>query len=555
MTEVPKKGWNRRLALGGAGVAALGIGGYFAVHGSKGAPRRTPLDPVTFYRGNAAEPESLDPSLAQGVQEDSIIGDLMVGLMTADAGARPIPGMAQSWTTAGDGLTWTFKLRDALWSDGVPVTAEDFVFSWRRIVDPKTAAPYAYFLNDIKNAKLVNAGKLPLTALGVQALDSHTLEIVFEHPVPYLLEMLMHMTMVPEPRHVIEAKGKNWSKPGNYVGNGPFILSEWIPNDHITAIKNPNFYDAGKVTLERVVYYPTDDYGAALQRLRAGQLDTQDRLPGEQIDWIRANIPEMIDPVPQLIIDFVTVNQKRKPFDDIRVRTAMNLAINREAIAQKITRTGYMPAYNLVPPGTANFPGGNAFSFRNMNPGQRISQGQALMRQAGFGPDKRVEATYMIRATTAGTYRAVAAALQQMFALVYIDISITPNDMAIFYDGIQAHDFDIAQPGWSADFNDASNFLDIFRRGGGNNWGQYENPAYDALLDAAQQDSDIVSRGRKLAQAEEFLLKDQAFMPLFFWVSGNLVRPYVKGWSANNLDEHRSRWISFDQHARAALFT
>lgn len=553
MTEAPKKGWNRRLALGGAGATALGLG-YLAFGQSGSAPRRASLDPHTFYRGNAAEPESLDPSLAQGVQEDTVIGDLMVGLMTADAQARPIPGMAQSWTTSEDGLTWTFKLRDALWSDGMPVTADDFVFSWRRLLDPKTAAPYAYFLDVLKNAKLINTGKLPLTALGVRAIDPHTLEVTVEHPVPYLLEMLMHMTTVPEPRHVVEAKGKSWTKPGNYVGNGPFILTEWVPNDHVTSIKNPKFYDAENVALERVIYYPTDDYGAALQRLRAGQLDTQDRLPGEQIDWIRAHIPEMIDPVPQLIIDFVTVNQTRKPFDDIRVRTALNLAINREAITRRVTRVGYVPAYSLVPPNTANYPGGNNFAFRSLPYGQRIAQAQSLMRDAGFGPNKRAEATYMIRATTAGTYRAVAAALQQMFALVYIDVSITPNDMAIFYDSIQVHDFDIAQPGWSADFNDASNFLDIFRTGNGNNWGQYSNLTYDATLDAAQQETDIANRARKLMQAEALLLQDQAFMPLFFWVSGNLTRPYVKGWKGNNLDQHRSRWISFDQKARAALF-
>jgi oligopeptide transport system substrate-binding protein len=554
MTEVPKKGWNRRLALGGAGAAAALGAGYLAFGRPKSVPRHISLDSHTLYWGNAAEPESLDPSLAQGVQEDTIIGDLMVGLMTADAHARPIPGMAQSWTTSEDGLTWTFKLREALWSDGVPVTADDFVFSWRRILDPKTAAPYAYFLDVIKNAKPVNKGKMPLTALGVQALDPRTLEITVEHPVPYLLEMLMHMTMVPEPRHVVEAKGKNWTKPGTYVSNGAYTLTEWVPNDHITSIKNPNFYDATNVTLERVIYYPTDDYGAALQRLRAGQLDVQDRLPGEQIDWIKRHMPEMIDPVPQLIIDFITVNHSRKPFDDIRVRTALNLAVNREAVTQKVTHVGYVPAYNLVPPNIANYPGGNSFAFRSLSYGQRISQAQNLMRQAGFGPDKRVEATYMIRATTAGTYRAVAAALQQMFALVYVDVSITPNDMAIFYDSIQSHDFDIAQPGWSADFNDASNFLDIFRAGGGNNWGQYKNPVYDSMLDAAQQDADIISRGRKLAQAEALLLQDQALMPLFFWVSGNLVRPYVKGWIGNNLDQHRSRWISFDQKSRAALF-
>jgi oligopeptide transport system substrate-binding protein len=552
MTGQDGKGWNRRWTLGAGAAAVLG-GGYLLSRSNKKTLRRVSLDPGTYYRGNAAEPETLDPSLAQGVQEDAIMGDLLVGLMTADAGAKPIPGMATSWTTSADGLIWTFKLREALWSDGVPVTADDFVFAWRRILDPKTAAFYAYFLFLLKNAQAINAGKMPPTELGARALDTRTLEINLIHPAPYLLEMLTHVTMLPLPRHVVEAKGKEWARPGSYVSNGPFVLTEWVPNGHVMAVKNPRFYDAANVALEKIVYFPTDDYGAALQRLRAGELDTQDRLPGEQIDWIRSNMPELLDPVPQLILDFVSVNLTRKPFDDVRVRTAMNLAINREAITRRVTHVGYVPAYNLVPPNTANFPGGNEFYFRHMPYGQRITEGQRLMREAGFGPNKRVQTTYMIRATTAGTYRSVAAALQQMFALVYVDVSIIPNDMAIFYDSLEVQNYDTSQPGWSADFNDASNFLDIFRTDSGNNWGKYSNPAYDAMLDSAQHEIDLAGRGRKLAEAEAILLKDQAFMPLFFWVSGNLVRPYVKGWAGNNLDQHRSRWISFDKEARAAL--
>jgi oligopeptide transport system substrate-binding protein len=266
-------------------------------------------------------------------------------------------------------------------------------------------------------------------------------------------------------------------------------------------------------------------------------------------------MPELLAPVPQLIMDMVQVNLTKKPFDDIRVRTAINLAINREAITEKIVPVGYVSAYNLVPPGTANFPGGNAFSFKPMPYPARTAEAQRLMRQAGFGPDKRLRTTYLIRSTAAGSYRAVAAALQQMFALIYIDISIIPTDGQIFYKQIQEHDFEMSQPGWQADFDDASNFLDLFRTGGGNNWGNYSNPAFDHMLEAAQNDPDIVSRGQKLAAAEAILLKDQAMMPLFFWVSGNLVRPYVKGWGANPMDKHRARWISIDEKARAAALT
>jgi oligopeptide transport system substrate-binding protein len=546
------KNWNRRLALGGGAALLLG-GSYLAGRSRTAAPHHPSLKPGSFHLGNAAEPFTLDPNLSDATWEDFIIGDLMMGLATEDSMARPVPGMAERWETSADGLTWTFHLRDTQWSDGTPLTAHDFLFAWRRVLDPKTAASYAYFPYIIKNAEPINAGKLPGSALGAYARDPRTLEVHLEHPAPYLLEMLTHGSMMPVPRHVVEAKGKDWTRPGNYVGNGAFMLKEWIPNDHITVVKNPRFFDAANVALEQVVYYPTDDYAAALRRLRAGELDAADRLENNQFAWIKKNMPELLDPVPQLIMDMIQVNLTKKPFDDIRVRRALNLSINREAITGRIIPVGYLPAYNLVPPGTANFPGGNALDFHDLPYPQRTAEAQRLMREAGFGPDKRLRTTYMIRSTAAGSYRAVAAALQQMFALVYVDASIIPTDGQVFYKQIQEHDFDMAQPGWQADFNDASNFLDLFRTGGGNNWAAYSNPAFDRMLQSAQDDIDLESRGRKLAAAETILLKDQALMPLFFWVSGNLVRPYVKGWNANILDKHRARWISIDENARASL--
>jgi oligopeptide transport system substrate-binding protein len=544
---------NRRLAL--AGGAGLAIAGGFALSGQgKGASSHGHPLPGTFYFGNAAEPFTLDPTLSDSTWENYIIGDLMVGLTTEDSMARPIPGMAEHWETSPDGLTWTFHLRDALWSDGVPVTADDFIFAWRRLLEPKLAASYAYYPYIIRNAQKINAGHLPGTALGATAPDPRTLVVQLEHPAPYLIEMLVHSSMMPVPRHVVEKYGRAWPKPATYVCNGAFMPTEWIPNDHVTAVKNPRFFDAANVTLERVIWYPTDDYSAGLRRLRAGELDATDRLENNEFGWIKKNMPELIDPVPQLIIDMVQVNLTRKPYDDIRVRRAINLAINREAITDKIVPVGYVPAYNLVPPKTANFPGGNVFDFKSMPYPARYAEAQALMRQAGFGPNNRLRATYMIRSTAAGSYRAVSAALQQMLALIYLDISIIPTDAQVFYKQIQEHDFEIAQPGWQADFDDASNFLDMFRTGGGNNWGNYSNPAYDAMLDAAAADTGLESRGRKLKAAEAILLKDQGVMPLFFWVSSNLVRPYVKGWGANAMDVHRSRWLSIDEMARAALF-
>src|ERR1700733_995607 len=542
---------NRRLAL--AGGAAAAIAGGFALKG--GAASHARPEPGTFYFGNAAEPFTLDPTLSDSSWEFYIIGDLMMGLTTEDVMARPVPGMAERWETSPDGLTWTFHLRDTHWSDGVSLTADDFLFAWRRLLDPKIAASYAYFPYIIRNAEKINAGHLPGTALGVTTQGPRTLVVQLEHPAPYLPEMLMHTSMMPVPRHVVEKHGRDWARPGTYVCNGAFMPTEWIPNDHVAAVKNPRFFDADNVKLKKIIWYPVDDYSAGLKRLRAGELDATDRLENNEFGWIKKKMPEIIDPVPQLIIDMIQVNLTKKPFDDIRVRRAINLAINREAITGKIIPVGYLPAYNLVPPDTANFPGGNALDFKSLPYPQRYAQAQALMREAGFGPDNRLKATYLMRSTAAGYQRSVSAALQQMFALIYLDISIIPTDAQVFYKQIQEHDFEIAVPGWQADFDDASNFLDIFRTNSGNNWGVYANPVFDRALDAASEETSLDARGAKLKAAEAILLKDQAFMPLFFWVNGNLVRPYVKGFKANAMDVHKSRWISIDERARAALFT
>ena len=548
------KAWNRRLALAG-GAALAATGGYFWLRQPSQSVHHKITDAGTFRRGNVAEPETLDPTQSSGTQENEIIGDLMVGLMTHDVACKAVPGMATHWETLQDGLTWTFHLREALWSDGMPVTAEDFVFSWRRLVDPASASSYAYFLHLVKNGAAISAGKMPVTAMGVTAVDGRTLRMQLEHPAPYLLQLLTHTTTYPLPRHVVTAKGKDWARPGNYVSNGAFVLKEWIPNDHVLVEKNPRFYDAANVALDRVYFYPTSDYAAALRRFRVGELDYQDRLPVQKIDWIRKNIPQTIHPVPTLITEIIGVNHKRKPFDDVRVREAINLALNREVITDRVLRNGEVPAYNLVPPGIANYQGGLVYDFKSLTYGQRIDRSQSLMRAAGYDENNRLRTTYMIRSTAPGAGRAVAAAVQQMLAQVFVDITITPNDMQVFYPAIQEHDFDICQAGWAADFSDASNFLDLARTGSGNNWGEYSNPAFDAALDGAQYEPNNVLRAEKLAQAERIFMKDHVAMPIWFWVSLNLTWPYVKGLEANSLDYHRSRWVNIDQVARAKQFS
>ncbi len=330
-------------------------------------------------RGNGAEPESLDPAFAGSAAETNILGDMMVGLTTLDAAARPMPGIAERWETSADGLTWTFHLRKARWSDGRPVTAQNFLFAWRRLLDPKTAARGAQLLWIIKNARAVTSGTMPAAALGATAPDPATLKIVLEHPAPYLPEILTLPAALPLPP-------KPSFRPGGYVCDGPYLLKSWQPGDHVALVKNPHFYDAASVKIDGVNYYPTADTQAALRRLRAGELDMQTPLPSAQLPWLRTNMPGSAHIMPTLALSYLAINLRDPALADIRVRRALNLVYDREAVAQKVMKLGELPAYAYVPPGVAGFGNGPQLDFRSMAYPARLAEARRLMQEAGFGP-------------------------------------------------------------------------------------------------------------------------------------------------------------------------
>ena len=518
-----------------------------------GQPPAPEAEGIVFYRGNGAEPETLDPNTSIAKWEDNIYTEMLEGLLTQDVNGEPIPGAATSWETSEDGLTWTFHLREHLWSDGTPVTAHDFVYSWQRVLKPETASRYAYFIYVLENAEEINNGELPPEELGARAVDDHTLVLSLDYPVPYLLEMLTHNTMLPIPSHIVEEHGNAWTRAGNYVGNGPYTLVEWIPNDHVTLQKNPLYHDADNVSVDRIVFYPTQDYDAALRRFRAGELDIQSRLPAASIDFIRQNMPEALNTSPQFIIDFIAMNQAEPPFDDVRVRRALNLALNRENITDVVRRVDEVPAYAIVPPGIANYSGEIEFDFKDMPYPERIAEAQQLMREVGYGPDNRLTAELAVRATSADARR-VPAAMQEMWREIYMDLEIAQMDTAIFYNRAEEHDFELAAAAWGADFNDASNFLDLLRTGNGNNYGQYSNHTFDELLDQALYELDLEARAELLAQAEQIALNEMAWVPVLYWVNTGLKHTYVSGYEANPTDTHRTRWVTIDTEPRAAMF-
>ncbi|MBS0472219.1 MAG: peptide ABC transporter substrate-binding protein [Proteobacteria bacterium] len=496
---------------------------------------------TVLNRGNGAEVKSLDPHFIDGINESSVDGDMLVGLLTVDAGGRPIPGAATSWSTSPDGLTWTFHLRKHVWSDGRPVTADDFVFAWRRLLDPKTGASYAYNLWVVKNAHAISQGKLKPEALGVRAVDDATLIVTLEHPAAYLPELLTHDTAYPLPRHVVTAKGNAWSRPGNFVGNGAYVPKEWVVNDHITLVKNPRFYDAAHVRIDVVNYFPTDDSQSGLRRFRVHALDTQTPIPLTQIDWLRRTMPEALHLTPFLGLSYISINLRRPPLDDIRLRRALNLALDRETLTDKVLRLGEAPAYTMVPPGVANYPGSGGLAFRKLPFAERLAKARWLMNQMGYGPDNHLHLVY--ETYDEPNNKRIAAVFQAMMRAIYVDIDIIAVEAGVHGRNMTSGNYDLGAASWFADFNDASNFLDLLRSDAGNNYGRYDNPAYDRLLDSAQREPDARKRAQLLVKAERMALDDYVWIPMRFRITQNLVQPYVKGWVDNPRDMHRSRWL------------
>jgi oligopeptide transport system substrate-binding protein len=504
---------------------------------------------VVFNRGNGAEIKSLDPHFIDGTNESNIEGEILIGLLTVDAAGRPIPGAATRWETSADGRTWTFHLRDHVWSDGRPVTAQDFIFAWQRLLDPKTGATYAYNLWVVKNAHAISQGKLPPSALGVRAPDDKTLIVALEHPAAYLPELLTHDTAYPLPRHVVIAKGNAWSRPGTFVANGPYVPREWIVNDHVTLVKNPRFYDAAHVRIDVINYFPTPDSNAAVRRLRAGELDTQTPIPLTEIDWLRRNMAAAVHTKPFLGLSYISINLQRPPLNDRRIRRALNLALDREIITEKVLRLGEPPAYSIVPPATANYPHGPQLDFRALPAAERLRKAQWLMNQAGYGPDNRLRLVY--ETFDEPNNKRVAAVVQAMLRDIYVDLDISAIDAAVHGRNMTSGNYDLGVASWFADFNDATNFLDLLRSDSGNNYGRYSNPAFDATLNAAQQEPDALKRSVLLQKAEAMALRDYPWIPLRFRTTQDLVQPYVKGWVDNPRDMHRTRWLWIDARPAA----
>lgn len=510
---------------------------------SGGGRPACPPGKLCMMIGNGAEPATLDPAKVTGTWENNIVGDLFEGLVTEDAAGESIPGAALSWTTSEDGLVWTFKLRDANWSDGVPVTADDFVFALRRLQDPATASEYAYLLNVIQGAQEINAGKAAPDTLGVRAIDPKTLEIRLTHPAPYLLGLLSHSTAYPVPAHVVRRLGEAWVRPGNMVGNGAYTLSSWALGDRVRLVKNPRFHDAANICLDELYFFPTQDYVTAERRVLQGELDTHARTYANRIAYVKQRAPDYIRTHLWLTNQYLMFNAENPKFKDIGVRQAVSMAIDREFIVHKVRRAGEAPAYGFVPPGIANYPNAARVRWADWPFEKRQAEARRLLAEAGYGPGNPLRFELLHRAIE---HQPIWPAIQADLKSVGVEVELVGMESQVAYAAFRSRDFEMGDVGWVADFNDPVNFLELNRSStGAQNYGDYRNPRYDALLARADQEPDANRRAEFLREAEQMVLDDMPVVPLIFGPSSNLVHPDVTGFVDNVEDDHRHRWMCF----------
>jgi oligopeptide transport system substrate-binding protein len=499
---------------------------------------------MVYNRGNSADPESLDPHKTSTVYEAHILRDLFEGLVMQDQHAELIPGAAESWTVSDDGLVYTFKLRQgATWSDGSPVTAEDFVYSFRRLEDPATGAEYASMLYVIKNGEEVNTGKMKPDQIAVKAIDASTLEVTLKEPTPYFLEMLTHQSTYPVNKASIDKLGADWVKPGNLVSNGAYTLAEFVPNDHIKLVKNPKFHDAANVKVDVVNYIPTEDRSTAIKRFEAGELDSNDDIPTEQMTDLKAKFGDQLRVGPYLGTYYYAIKTDKEPWSNPKLRQAISMAIDRDFLAEKVWQNSMIPGYSMVPPGIQGYTPAVA-SYADESQLDREEEAAKILKELGYGPDKPLKME--IRYNTSENHKNTAVAIQEQLKPLGIEVSLINTDTKTHYGFLeQKGNYDVARAGWIADYKDPESFLGISRKASGNNYSNYNSPKFEEAMDkAAAAGGKPEERMKLLSDAERILVDDLGNIPLLYYSYKNLVSSKIKGFDENVMDVHPTRFIS-----------
>lgn len=489
-----------------------------------------------LHKDNGAEPQTLDPHRATGVPEGNILRDLFEPLVMEKPNGDLIPGAAESWSISDDGLTYTFRMRDdGRWSNGDPVTAEDFAYSMRRALDPATLSQYSSILYPIRNGRVVNNGELPPAELGVSTPDERTLVVELEAPTPYFIGLLNHSMAYAVHRPSVEQHGDRFARAGNLVGNGAYVLKDWVVQSHVELVRNHNFRDDANTTIERVFYYAIENAETVFKRYRADELDFTQSVPAKQIPAIRKAMPDEYTQAPYLGVYYFGFNTTQPPFKgQPGLRRALSLAVDREIITEKLTAAGEVPAYGWVPPVQGYEP--QQPEWASWTQAERNAEARRLYAEAGYDEDKPliVEILY----NTSEGHKRMSIAIASMWKQVLgVEARLMNREWKVFLQTrAQKIRTEVFRSGWIGDYNDAYTFAQLMHSQNAQNDSGWVNAEYDALLDKAAVEGDAVLRAQYMQQAEQILLDETPLMPVYFYVSKHLIKPWVGGFVPNIMD-------------------
>ncbi len=488
-----------------------------------------------IVKNNGAEVQSLDPHKIEGVPENNVTRDLIEGLANNDLNGAIVPGVAESWDNQ-DFKVWTFHLRkDAKWSNGQPVTAQDFVYSWQRIVDPQTVSPYASYLQSahVVNVDDIIAGKKDKSTLGVKALDDHTFQVTLSEPVPYLVEMTPHYSMKPVYKEAVEKYGEKWTLPQNYVSNGAYKLKEWVVNERIVLERNPEYWDNAKTVINKVTFLPITSEVTDVNRYRAGEIDmTYNYLPIELFQKLKKDIPNELHVDPYLCTYYYEMNNQKAPFTDARVREALKLGLDRDIIVNKVKNQGDLPAYSFTPPYTdgAKLTPPAWFGWTQE---QRNEAGKKLLAEAGYGPGKPL--TFSLLYNTSDLHKKLAIAAAAIWKKnLGVNVKLENQEWKTFLDTRHQGTFDVARAAWCADYNEPSSFVNIMQSNNSSNTSYYKSAAYDRLVSDVLTVKTKDERAALYQKAETQLDQDSVIVPVYYYVNTRLVKPYVGGYTGKD---------------------
>nr|WP_113869081.1 ABC transporter substrate-binding protein [Brenneria salicis]NMN91868.1 oligopeptide transport system substrate-binding protein [Brenneria salicis ATCC 15712 = DSM 30166]RBP58329.1 oligopeptide transport system substrate-binding protein [Brenneria salicis ATCC 15712 = DSM 30166]RLM29333.1 oligopeptide ABC transporter substrate-binding protein OppA [Brenneria salicis ATCC 15712 = DSM 30166] len=501
-----------------------------------------------LVRGNGSEPASLDPHKVESDVEGHIINDFFDNLVRINDDGTVQPRLAERWHNQ-DNTVWTFHLRrDAKWSDGTPITADDVVYSWRRLSDPKTLSPYSSYVAGmhVKNAADILAGRKTPDTLGVKALDSHTLQVTLDRPISYFLAMTAFYVLAPLPKAVIEKYPADWTPVGNFVGSGPYTLSEWVVNERIVGKRNRPYWDDARTVIDKVTYLPISSPTAELNRYKAGEIDMTNTLSPIQFSALQKELPQEVKISPISGTYFYQFNTQKPPFNDARVRRALDLSLDKTVIAEKVLGMGQKPAYTLLPQNTGGYTRQEP-EWATWTQAQRNAEAKKLMEQAGFNAKNPLRFSLLYNTSEAHLRVAIAASSMWKKNLG-VDVTLQNQEWKTMLDTVRSGDYAMVRYSWIGDYNEPSTFLDILQTHNSNNNSKFSNADYDALLQQALTENSRQAKQAIYQQALTILNQQTPLLPLYYYVQSQMVKPYIGGFSTTLRGEYYTQDMYVIKH-------